>query len=341
MSTELVTAVIATYNYGRFVTEAIESVLAQTYPEVEIVVVDDGSTDDTHERLAAYAGRIRSLYQANQSVAAARNTGIQAARGSLIAFLDADDLWHPHKLELQVRYLAQHPQVGLAAVDRLGEGAAHWPVLNGCTSFRARPVSLEELIIKPYFAPSGVLVRKECFARVGSFDTSLRNAEDYDMWIRIAAAFPIVKLEVPLWWYRVHGANKSHVPVRQEAAGLKILAKTFAKPSPLSRRLLLKRKAYSYAAYAAAQNFSVIGAEVPALLRIVRSFVLWPFPYPRREVTTPLARPKKLIITCLRLLGLVRKAAPQMSSRTPSFTRPVPLRQVVHKGSDLTERSEP
>ena len=151
-------------------------------------------------------------------------------------------------------------------------------------------------------------------------DTSLRNAEDYDMWIRIAAAFPIVKLEVPLWWYRVHGAKQRMRRCARRLPGSNNLAKTFAKPSPLSRRLLLKRKAYSYAAYAAAQNFSVIGAEVPALLRIVRSFVLWPFPYPRREVTTPLARPKKLIITCLRLLGLVAKAAPQMSSRTPSFT---------------------
>jgi glycosyltransferase involved in cell wall biosynthesis len=317
MGNPLVTAVIATYNYGRFVTEAMESVLAQTYPEVEIVVVDDGSTDDTQERLAPYTGRIRYLYQTNQSVAAARNAGIQAAGGTLVAFLDADDLWHPRKLEFQVRYLTQHPQVGLVAVDRLGEGAAHWPVLNGCVHPHARPVSLEELIIKPHFAPSGVLVRKECFARVGYFDTSLRNAEDYDMWIRIAASSPIVKLEVPLWWYRVHGANKSYVPARQEAAGLRVLAKTFAKPSPLSRRFLLKRKAYSYAAYAAAQNFSVIGAELPALARIARSIVLWPFPYQRSDVTTPMARPKKLVITCLRLLGLVPKVAPQITSRQP------------------------
>jgi glycosyltransferase involved in cell wall biosynthesis len=332
MGNELVTAVIATYNYGRFVTEAIDSVLAQTYPEVEIVVVDDGSTDDTQERLAAYAGRIRSIYQANQSVAAARNTGIQAARGRLIAFLDADDLWHPQKLELQVRYLARHPEVGLVAVDRLGEGMTQWPVLDGDRP-RPRPISLEELIIQPYFAPSGVLVRKECFTRVGSFDTSLRNAEDYDMWIRIAASYPIVKLEVPLWWYRVHGANKSYVPARQEAAGLRVLAKTFAKSGPLSKRFLLKRKAYSYAAYAAAQNFSTIGAELPALLRILRSLVLWPFPYSSREVSTTLARPKKLLITLLRLLGALPKAVPQTTSRTPDSLEAV--------GADCTSRNCP
>jgi glycosyltransferase involved in cell wall biosynthesis len=323
MSTDLVTAVIATYNYGRFVTEAIDSVLAQTYPAVEIVVVDDGSTDDTQARLAAYAERIRSIYQANQSVAAARNTGIRAARGDLIAFLDADDLWHPRKLELQVRYLTQHPEVGLVAVDRLGERMAHWPAFDGSAHPRARPISLEELIIQPHFAPSGVLVRKECFRRVGDFDTSLRNAEDYDMWIRIAMAYPVVKLDVPLWWYRVHGANKSYVPARQEAAGLRVLAKTFAKPGPLSKRFRLKHQAYSYAAYTAAQNFSVIGEETQALRRILRSFLLWPFPHSRRDVPMALARPKKLLITLLRLLGIVPKVVPQVTSRTPNVLQPI------------------
>jgi glycosyltransferase involved in cell wall biosynthesis len=322
MSSNLVTAVIPTYNYGRFVTQAVDSTLAQTYGNVEILVVDDGSTDDTREQLAPYADRIRYLYQENQSVAAARNTGIRAAKGNLIAFLDADDLWHPHKLELQIRYLADHPAVHLVAVDRLPEGVSHWPPLTNLAHPRARPITAEELVLRPYFAPSGVLVRKECFDTVGFFDTSLRNAEDYDMWIRIACRFAVVKLEVPLWWYRVHGNNKSHVPARQEAAALTILKKTFAKPSPLSRRFLLKQKAYSYAAYAAAQNYSSRGMEIPALARILRSFLRWPLPYSRYEVPTALARPKKLIITLLRMLRVVARAAPQMSAHAPSSAQP-------------------
>jgi glycosyltransferase involved in cell wall biosynthesis len=317
MSNDLVTALIPTYNYGRFVTQAVESALAQTYRPIEIIVVDDGSSDDTRERLAPYSERIRYIYQDNQSVAAARNTGIQAARGNLIAFLDADDLWHPHKLELQMRYLADHPSVQLLAVDRLADGAQHWPSLQDLTHPRARLITVEELVLRPHFAPSGVLVRKECFATVGFFDSSLRNAEDYDMWIRIACRFPVMKLNVPLWWYRVHGANKSHVPARQEAAALRILEKNFAQSGPLSKRLFLKQKAYSYAAYAAAQNYSSRGLEIAALARILRSFLLWPFPYHRREVPTPLARPKKLIITHLRMLHVVARAAPQMSSPAP------------------------
>jgi glycosyltransferase involved in cell wall biosynthesis len=318
MSNDLVTALIPTYNYGRFVTQAVESALAQTYRHIEIIVVDDGSSDDTRERLAPYSERIRYIYQDNQSVAAARNTGIQAARGNLIAFLDADDLWHPHKLELQMRYLADHPSVRLLAVDRLADGAQHWPCLQDLTLLPARPITVEELVLRPHFAPSGVLVRKECFDTVGFFDSSLRNAEDYDMWIRIACRFPVVKLDVPLWWYRVHGANKSHVPARQEAAALRILEKNFAQNGPLSKRFSLKRKAYSYAAYAAAQNYSSRGLELAALARILRSFLLWPFPYDRREVPTPLARPKKLIITLLRMLHLVARAVPQMSSQAPA-----------------------
>jgi glycosyltransferase involved in cell wall biosynthesis len=339
MSGDLVTAVITTYNHGRFVTQALESVLAQTFRNIDILVVDDGSDDDTQERLAAYTDRIRYIYQENQSVAAARNTGIRAAASNLIAFLDADDLWHPRKLEVQVRHLFRHPEIGLVAVDRLAEGAASWPSLNGCASPRARPITLEELVIKPHFAPSGVLVRKDCFDKAGFFDASLRNAEDYDMWIRIACYFPVVKLEAPLWWYRVHGANKSHVPARQEAAGHRVLGKTFAPTGPLSKRFLLKRKAYSYAAYAAAQNFSAIGRELPAFIRVLRSLVLWPFPYRPQEVSTRLARPKKLVISLLRLLRVVAKAVPQMSSRVPGFVQPLPQEEGAHDGTEGTALS--
>ena len=334
MINDLVTAVIPTYNYGRFVAQAVESALAQTYSNIEVIVVDDGSSDDTREQLAAYGERVRYIYQTNQSVAAARNTGIRSARGSLIAFLDADDLWHPQKLEIQMRCLAKHPTVGLLAVDRLTEGAQTWPLLNGSAHPRERTVTVEELVLRPLFAPSGVLVRKECFDAIGYFDTTLRNAEDYDMWIRIACRYPIVKLQVPLWWYRVHGANKSHVPARQEAAALRVLAKAFAKGGPLGKRFLLKQKAYSYAAYAAAQNFSSVGMELMSLARILQSFLRWPLPYQRGEVTTRLARPKKLVVSFLRVLHLIERSAPQMNPHAPGPVQLLPQRQPVHEGSE-------
>src|SRR5271156_2034659 len=102
MSRPAVSVIIPTYNYGRFVTEAVDSVLAQSYTDHEVIVVDDGSVDDTPERMQPYAERVRYLRQPNQGPSAARNNGIEAARGEYVAFLDADDLWHPRKLEAQL-----------------------------------------------------------------------------------------------------------------------------------------------------------------------------------------------------------------------------------------------
>src|SRR5437016_10401011 len=106
MSEPLISAVIPSYNYGHFITDAIESALGQTYPHVEIIVVDDGSTDDTREQLAPYSERVCYIHQENGGLSAARNTGIRAAKGEWIALLDADDVWHPRKLELQMNCLA-------------------------------------------------------------------------------------------------------------------------------------------------------------------------------------------------------------------------------------------
>src|SRR5688572_5767710 len=106
----LVSVVIPTYNYGHLVAEAVDSALAQTYPAVEVLVVDDGSTDDTWDRLARYGDRIRCVRQANAGLSAARNTGIRAAHGEYVALLDSDDAFHPRKLDLQMRYLTSRPE---------------------------------------------------------------------------------------------------------------------------------------------------------------------------------------------------------------------------------------
>ena len=105
-----VSVVVPAYNYARYLPKAIDSALGQTHPPLEVIVVDDGSTDDTPRVLAAYADRIRVIRQANQGAGAARNAGIAAARGEYVAFLDSDDLWHPRKLELQLARFASDPE---------------------------------------------------------------------------------------------------------------------------------------------------------------------------------------------------------------------------------------
>src|SRR5262245_15747118 len=129
MTSDSVSVVIPTYNCGRLVTEAVDSVLGQTVPPAEVIVVDDGSQDDTAERLAAYAGRVRYLRQENQGVAAARNCGVAASGGEVVAFLDADDVWHPRKLEFQLAALDRHPGLGLLGTGSFDWPAAAWPAV--------------------------------------------------------------------------------------------------------------------------------------------------------------------------------------------------------------------
>src|SRR5437763_447547 len=108
-----VSVIIPAYNFARYVPEAIDSVLAQTYAPFEVIVVDDGSTDDTPKVLAAYGNRIRAIRQVNQGVAAARNTGLAAAGGEYVAFIDSDDTWEPRKLQLQMDRFDADPDLGL------------------------------------------------------------------------------------------------------------------------------------------------------------------------------------------------------------------------------------
>ena len=136
-----VSVVIPTYNSGQYLPEALESVLAQTVPPLEIIVVDDGSTDDTADRLHPYLNLITYKFQTNSGVSAARNAGLQLAKGDYVAFLDADDVWHPRKLEFQMGILTSHPDLGL-----LGTGIVDWPE----SAYRSsRPVLKTPLPMSP------------------------------------------------------------------------------------------------------------------------------------------------------------------------------------------------
>jgi len=286
----LVSVVIPTFNYGHFVTEAVDSALAQTYRPVEVVVVDDGSTDDTRARLGPYRDRIAYVHQPNRGLSAARNAGVARARGPVIALLDADDQFHPRKLELQMAYLAAHPAVGLVACESFEDPALRWPAVDPAGG-PATPVGLRALVTRSRFAPSSVAVRKACLDAVGPFDPALRSAEDRDMWIRVAARFPVARLEAPLCWYRVQPGSMSHNPDRMERYERVVLDRAFALP-PLRGARVLRRKALSEAAAAAAYMHLVAGRPWAAARRLARSVRLWPLPYPRADTRTPLARLK-------------------------------------------------
>jgi glycosyltransferase involved in cell wall biosynthesis len=295
MSDPLVTVLIPTFNYGRFVPEAVESALAQTYPHREIIVVDDGSTDDTPSRLAPYRDRIQYIYQANRGPDAARNTGIRAARGEFIGLLDADDLWHPRKLELQMQVFRDHPQAGLVAAGDVLDLGQGWPIIDDQQPRQVLSFTVEDLVVSSRFGASSVLIRKACLDRVGLFE-DFPGVEDRDLWLRIAEQFAVLKLLVPLWWYRIHGSSASFAVIRMEQMELTVLQKAFATLPSLRGRWLLKRKALSRARVANAHMFDVTGLYPRALANLIRSFLLWPVPFRRSETKTSFIRLKMAIL---------------------------------------------
>lgn len=207
----LVSVVIPTHNCAAYIVHAIESVLAQTVQDLEIIVVDDGSTDTTAARLKRFGKAIDYLAQDRRGAAVARNAGIAQARGRYVAFLDADDLWEPDKLALQVSLAEAHPGVGL--------------VFSDCCWFNERGIiyrswitqrdrfpqgqrlpaggtwvgrTLPDLLLQNFLHTSTVLIPRGCLNEVGAFDESYLTGEDHHLWVRIAARFDLGYVHKPL-----------------------------------------------------------------------------------------------------------------------------------------------
>lgn len=193
--------IIPTYNRRELVQRAIDSVLAQTHPVGEILIVDDGSTDGTGEALRArYGDRIRYHWQANAGVSAARNTGMDIATGRYFALLDSDDLWRPEKTAQQVAWLDAHPEFGMVLCDVVRVDADGTPY----DTFHRREVLHEDgwalrwLLLNPSLVPASVMFRREVFETCGGFDPALRTAEDIDFHLRVARRWRIGVIEAPL-----------------------------------------------------------------------------------------------------------------------------------------------
>lgn len=192
-----VSVIIPTHNRAWTIRRAIDSVLDQGYPDFELIIVDDGSTDDTDRVLLEYGGRLTILRQPNRGVSAARNRGIKETSGGLIAFLDSDDRWLPEKLTHQVDFFSNHPDAFICQTEEI------W-IRNG---IRVNPKSRHKKpsgnIFEPSLhlclvSPSAVMMKRELFDRVGLFDESLPACEDYDLWLRIGCRYPVHLIDTPL-----------------------------------------------------------------------------------------------------------------------------------------------
>jgi glycosyltransferase involved in cell wall biosynthesis len=186
-----VSVVIPTFNRCGFVGEAVASVCAQRGVEYEIIAVDDGSTDDTAAVLENHFGaRVHILRTENHGVAAARNLGVAASRGELIAFLDSDDLWLPGKLAAQTGFFAAHPEAEICQTEEIW--IRNGVRVNPCAHHRKPSGDIFEPSLRLCLvSPSAVMLRRELFERVGGFDERLPVCEDYDLWLRIARDTPV------------------------------------------------------------------------------------------------------------------------------------------------------
>lgn len=208
----LVSVVMPAYNAENHIARSLRSILAQTYRNFEIIVVDDGSSDDTEGVVRATAPDAVYVRINNSGPAAARNEGNTHASGKYLAFLDADDLWHPRKLELQVAYLERHPDIGIVfcmwCETVPGESVVDWEKKQ---RFR-EPIGLKimpeksgwlypDLLLDTMIHTSSVLLRKLLFDELGGFDQSLTIGEDYDLWIRLSRITEIHKLRATLSAY--------------------------------------------------------------------------------------------------------------------------------------------
>jgi glycosyltransferase involved in cell wall biosynthesis len=192
-----VSVIIPTFNRAEFLIKAIESVLRQSYRDFELIVVDDGSTDQTAGALAPYQDRVQIVRQPNHGVSAARNAGISRASGEFLAFLDSDDQWQRHKLREQMALCRERPRTKICYTDEIWirQGVR----VNPCKKHaKYSGWIFEHALPLCIISPSSVMIHREIFEQVGLFDESMPACEDYDLWLRITLHHPVTFLPKPL-----------------------------------------------------------------------------------------------------------------------------------------------
>jgi glycosyltransferase involved in cell wall biosynthesis len=254
-----VSVIIPAFNAEPYITETLDSVLSQTYPHFEVVVSDDGSTDATRERVAAYGSRVKYVHRENSGgVSAPRNAGVRAASGSLLAFIDADDLMAPGRIAAEVRCFARHPDAGLVFSDYGEFGPdkrqelGHFPSCPMLTRLLAQaPVTAHsmvldsatatEVLLTENFGSSSPMVRRRVFDLVGGYDESTMSSEDFDFQYRVASVCPVGIVPGIHWYKRQHPMNMSANVERVLRWKIEVRRRILQKETSARRRRTLKR----------------------------------------------------------------------------------------------------
>ena len=285
----LVSIVIPVYNMSRFVAEAIESVLAQTYTPVELIVVDDGSTDDTPAVLAVYADRCRVLRQPNRGQAAALNHGWQSAHGSLMGYLSADDLLHEDAIASSVASLTKTPGAVLTYCDfALIDEAGRQRGIR-----RVPDYDYLRMVRDFYCLPGpGALFTREAFQGTGPWDPEFRQLPDFEYWLRLGLAGPFTHLRSVLASHRVHSSSQSVTgPSRAGAEEpVRAISKLFSLPALPPEVRALRRRALGAAHYASARLHSRGHRYLEVLAHIAQAALRDPEGFVRSAMLARLGR---------------------------------------------------
>jgi glycosyltransferase involved in cell wall biosynthesis len=244
-----VSAVVTTYNYARFLPDALDSVLAQSHRDLEVVVVDDGSTDDTDAVVARYAERgVRYVRRERGGAGRARNTGLELTSAPLVAFLDADDAWLPDRVAAGVSHLRRYPDLALVAAHAFACDVELRPTAVVPAATRAAGHMLAELLVdNVVLNPSSVLLRRSALEAAGGF-SEIPFGEDWDTWIEIAKRFPIGFIDRPLALVRRHEGSVSPTSYRDRLDNHReIVERHLSGYRPAWRKPVIRRRAASVA----------------------------------------------------------------------------------------------
>ena len=278
-ATRTTTVIIPVYNGERFIRRAVDSVLKQTLPPVQIIVVDDGSKDPTREILTTeYGDKVTLICQTNGGPAKARNAGLRVATGEFVAFLDADDFWEPLKLETQLKMLERHPDAvgnytGLRLVDDQGvfmndckpvDATTLWPRLRWCN---------------PGVPPSSVLLRRAVIDKVGDFSERQLGSEDWDFWFRLSEFGRFCTCPEPLTDYRVSSSGLSGNADHMFNDFMKMVDDVLLKGLTGQRRAMWRRRIISYQEFKACLTARAAGDKVKERAYMKRSVMTWPSPF--------------------------------------------------------------
>jgi len=297
----LVSVIMPAYNAAAYVADAIDSALTQDYRPIEVLVADDGSTDETAAVVRRYGEPVHYLRQENRGPAGARNLALRHARGEYIAFLDADDVWHPRKLAVQIPVMERDASIGICGARMAGfrdPRDLRWEEVRG--EPERVPIDLHSVIVKNRFSTSTVVVRRAALKDAGEFDESIYGPEDWDLWRRITQGWGAVHLRAVLGGYRERHESVSSNASRMLENNRKVLGKAFADNPCLPWHI--KRKALSYLHLDATLEY-LSGSAACALWHLLVSWVLWPVPM-GRDCCKPLTRARLAVRLPLQMVGI-------------------------------------